>query len=367
MEDQSKLGFAVVGYGRIGRRHASVLAGLPEAKLCAFVEVDENVIRRAEGSGSMAKGAIAGTGSGALPFFRTLEDLLASPVAAQLDVVNITTPNGCHASQACTALEAGLHVVIEKPLALTSGDAERVILTAERLGKQVFVVMQNRYSPAARWLGQLVGSGKLGRIFMVQMDCYWNRDQRYYHPKGWHGTRELDGGTLFTQFSHWVDMLYWLFGDITQIRSRLKDFAHQGLTDFEDSGFVSFDFVGGGMGSLNFSTAVWGKNLESSLTIIAEYGSVKIGGQYMERVEYCHGRDLTWTPESGSDMNQGTKPKTEQDTRPNTMETTPDDPAAHHRDFLGNVIDVLKGRAVSDIEAWDGWKVVDIIERIYKG
>jgi predicted dehydrogenase len=343
MEGESRLGFAVIGYGRMGRRHATIIGGLAEARLCALVDVNENAARQA-----IAKA------HGTLPFFRTLEELLTSPVAAKLDVVNITTPNGCHAAQACSALEAGLHVVVEKPLALTAGDAERVIGTAGRQGKHVFVVMQNRYSPAARWLKELVGSGRLGRIFMVQMDCYWNRDQRYYSPKGWHGTRDLDGGTLFTQFSHWVDMLYWLFGDITRISSRLKDFTDKGWTDFEDSGFVSFDFTGGGMGSLNFSTAVWNKNLESGLTIIAEYGSVKIGGQYMERVEYCHGRDIAWPPPTHTGAN--TK----------TMEMAPTDPEMHHRDLLGNVIDVLKGRAKSDIEARDGWKVVDIIERIYK-
>lgn len=346
-----QIGFAVVGYGRIGRRHAAIIETLPEAKLCALVDVDKDGVR---GSGSGAEGPDRSPGK--VPLFRTLEELLDSEAAEEISVVNIATPNGFHAANACTALEAGLHVVIEKPLALSAGDARRVLDTAARLKKHVFTVMQNRYSPSAMWLKQLVCSGKLGRIFMVQMNCYWNRDGRYYRPGGWHGTRDLDGGTLFTQFSHWVDMLYWLFGEITEIRGRMNNFAHGESTGFEDSGFISFDFDGGGMGCLNFSTAVWEKNLESSLTIIAEYGSVKIGGQYMERVEYFHGRDMVDFP--GIDrcvMGSG-------DTMP-----APAGPEAHHRRLLENVVDVLKGRSASHIDPEDGWKVVEIIERIYKG
>ena len=134
----------------------------------------------------------------------------------------------------------------------------------------------------------MVESGKLGQIYMVQLNCYWNRDERYYKPGGWHGDAALDGGTLFTQFSHFIDIMYWLFGDICNIQTRFADFNHEKLTAFEDSGFVNFNFVNGGMGSLSYSTAVWNKNLESSMLIVAENGSVKIGGQYMNEVEYCH-------------------------------------------------------------------------------
>jgi UDP-N-acetyl-2-amino-2-deoxyglucuronate dehydrogenase len=194
----------------------------------------------------------------------------------------------------------------------------------------------------------------------VQMDCYWNRDQRYYSQGGWHGTKTLDGGTLFTQFSHFVDTLYWVFGDIAHIQTRLNDFNHGELTEFEDSGFVHFDFVQEGMGSLNFSTAVWGKNLESSLTVIAEYGSVRISGQYMERMAYCHVRDKTWPPGTRLATGVGS---------PGSAPAvwTAEAPEAHHRQFMENVVDVLKGRAESDIDPEDGVKVVDIIERIYKG
>ena len=215
----------------------------------------------------------------AVPFARNIDELFR--LGLDIDVVNICTPNGLHAEMAIQAIESGHHVVIEKPMALTLADAEKVVYTSLRFRKQVFCVMQNRYSPPSVWIKEMVESGKLGQIYMVQLNCYWNRDERYYKPGGWHGDAALDGGTLFTQFSHFIDIMYWLFGDICNIQTRFADFNHEKLTAFEDSGFVNFNFVNGGMGSLSYSTAVWDKNLESSMLIVAENGSVKIGGQYM--------------------------------------------------------------------------------------
>jgi UDP-N-acetyl-2-amino-2-deoxyglucuronate dehydrogenase len=192
----------------------------------------------------------------------------------------------------------------------------------------------------------------LGKIYMVQLNCYWNRDERYYTTGSWHGRRELDGGTLYTQFSHFIDIMYWLFGDITNIQARLMDFNHQHLTDFEDSGFVSFKFLDGGMGALNFSTSVWQNNLESSMTIIAENGSVKVGGQYMEKVEYCNVRGYTMpelAPTNAGNDYGGYKGS-----------------AMNHNYVVENVVNVLRGRDTITTNAMEGLKVVDIIERIYK-
>src|SRR5690606_28154696 len=133
----------------------------------------------------------------------------------------------------------------------------------------------------------LIQENRLGEVYMVDINCYWNRDKRYYRGDTWHGKKDLDGGTLVTQFSHFVDIMYWLFGDVKNIQARFKDFNHTELTDFEDSGIISFEFVNGGMGSLTYSTSVFDRNLESSMTIIGEKGSVKIGGQYMNEIEYC--------------------------------------------------------------------------------
>ncbi len=126
--------------------------------------------------------------------------------------------------------------------------------------------------------------------YLLFMDSAGNNE---YYQNSWKGTKDLDGGTLFTQFSHFIDIMYWLFGDITNIQGRFDDFNHGDSIAFEDSGMVAFDFINGGMGCINYSTAVWDKNLESSITIIGAKGSIKIGGQYMNEVEYCHIKDYT--------------------------------------------------------------------------
>jgi predicted dehydrogenase len=191
----------------------------------------------------------------------------------------------------------------------------------------------------------------LGDIFMVQLNCYWNRDARYYKKGGWKGTQELDGGTLFTQFSHFIDIMYWLFGDIDNIKGNFADFSHQDTTDFEDSGFVSFDFLNGGMGSINYSTAVTDKNLESSMTIIGSKGSVKIGGQYMNEVEVCNipGYEMPILAESSPANDYGPY----------------EGSAANHHFLISNVVQTLKGKATATTNALEGLKVVEIIERIY--
>ncbi|MEC8617474.1 MAG: Gfo/Idh/MocA family oxidoreductase, partial [Bacteroidota bacterium] len=212
--------------------------------------------------------------------------------------------------------------------------------------------MQNRYSPPSVWLKEMVDQKIIGDIFMVQVNCYWNRDDRYYKKGGWKGTSELDGGTLFTQFSHFIDIMYWLFGDIDNIQGKFNDFTHQDSTDFEDSGFISFDFKEGGMGCLNYSTAVWGSNLESSMTIVGSNGSVKVGGQYMNEIEYCNIKDYQM-------------PKLAPSNPPNDYGPYKGSAANHHY-IIENVVDTLRGKTVATTNALEGLKVVEIIERIYK-
>jgi predicted dehydrogenase len=327
--------FAVIGCGHIGKRHAEMISRNPESQLTALID-----IRPKEQLGIDAW---------QVPFFASVEDFLAAGI--ETDVVNIATPNGFHAAHALQVLESRRHVVIEKPMALTKQDAEKVIYKALHVHKHVFAVMQNRYSPPSIWIKELVDSGKLGQVFMVQLNCYWNRDERYYKPGKWHGKKDLDGGTLFTQFSHFIDIMYWLFGDIQNIRSRITSFNHSHLTEFEDSGNISFDFVNGGSGTLNFSTSVWDKNLESSLTIIAENGSVKIGGQYMNEVEYCHVKDYTMPVLAP--------------TNPGNDYGAYKGSAANHHYVIENVVNVLKGRDNITTNALEGLKVVEIIERMY--
>jgi UDP-N-acetyl-2-amino-2-deoxyglucuronate dehydrogenase len=338
----SKIKFAVIGCGHIGKRHAEMISRNPEAELVALIDV-----RPKEDLGIDTYN---------VPFFNSLAALFKANIA--VDVVNIATPNGFHAAQALEALTQKKHVVIEKPMGLTKIDAEKVIFKALQVHRQVFCVMQNRYSPPSVWLKDLLESGKLGKLFQVQINCYWNRDDRYYkpnpttgRPSGWHGTKELDGGTLFTQFSHFIDLMYWYFGDITNINAKFNDFTHEKSTDFEDTGLVTFDFVDGGMGCLNYSTAIWDKNLESSITVIAENGSVKVGGQYMNEIEYCHIKDYTM-PELAP-------------TNPGNDYGAYKGSAQNHNFMIDNVVDVLKNRTAITTNALEGLKVVDIIERIY--
>ena len=336
MQDSEKIKFVVVGAGHIGKRHAEMIRRETEAELVALADIRTREECEAE--------------SFEVPFFNSIDELLKSNL--EFDVVNICTPNGLHSEQALLALKNKKHVVCEKPMGLKKEACEKIIFKALQVSKQVFCVMQNRYSPPSEWIKSVIADGILGDIYMVQLNCYWNRDNRYYKKGGWKGTKELDGGTLYTQFSHFIDIMYWLFGDIDNIEGKFYDFNHKETTDFEDSGFISFDFVNGGMGCLNYSTAVANQNLESSMTIIGQNGSVKIGGQYMNEVEICNIKDyeMPILKESNPANDYGPYKGS----------------AANHNYVIKNVIDGIKGRTSPTTNALEGLKVVEIIERIYK-
>ena len=333
----NRIKFVVIGCGHIGKRHATMIDNNPESELVALCDI-------------RPKSELALENFEDIPFYSSLEELLATDF--DFDVANICTPNGLHSEQAIAALDHKKHIVVEKPIGLSKAKCEDVIYKALRHHQHVFSVMQNRYSPPSMWLKDIVENDILGKIFMVQVNCYWNRDARYYKAGGWKGTSDLDGGTLFTQFSHFIDIMYWLFGDIKNIEGKFGDFTHKDSTKFEDSGFVSFDFLDGGMGTLNYSTAVWGQNLESSITIIGSKGSVKVGGQYMNKVEYCH-------------IDNYEMPTLAKSNPPNDYGQYKGSAANHHY-VIENVVDTLKGRTTATTNALEGLKVVDIIERIYE-
>ena len=330
-----KVKFAVIGTGHIGKRHAEMVLRNPNAELVSLSDIKPK--------------KELGLDSFDVPFYEDYKKMLSTE--KEIDVVCICTPNGLHSDMAIDAINAGNHVVIEKPIGLSKAKCENVIYKALQKHKQVFAVMQNRYSPPSVWLKEIVDQKIIGDIFMVQVNCYWNRDDRYYKKGGWKGTQDLDGGTLFTQFSHFIDIMYWLFGDIANVQGKFNDFTHQDSTDFEDSGFVSFDFVDGGMGCLNYSTAVWGSNLESSMTIVGSNGSVKVGGQYMNEIEYCNIKDYEM-------------PKLAPSNPPNDYGPYKGSAANHHY-IIENVVDTLNEKTEATTNALEGLKVVEIIERIY--
>ncbi len=332
----NKINFGVIGVGHIGKRHSNMIINNDFCELISFCDIkDKNELLLEEFDG--------------IPFYNNIEDMLLQH--PEIEIVCICTPNGLHSEQAIKVLENNKHVVIEKPIGLKKIDSEKVLYTALRKHKQVFAVMQNRYSPPSVWLKEIVENKIIGEIFMVQVNCYWNRDDRYYKKGGWKGTQHLDGGTLFTQFSHFIDIMYWLFGDIENIQGKFNDFTHKDSTDFEDSGFVSFDFSEGGMGCINYSTAVWGANLESSITIIGSRGSVKVGGQYMNEIEYCNIKDYQM-------------PELAPSNPPNDYGQYKGSAANHHY-IIENVVDTLRNDGTITTNALEGLKVVEIINKIY--
>ena len=335
-KNNSRIRFAVVGYGHIGKRHGVMISNNPECELVAVCDNNPGEKEKLKEKG--------------IPFYCSLEEMLNAGLT--IDVLCVASPNGLHEEQAILGLRAGLHVVIEKPMALTRAGCEKIIFEALHQHRQVFCVMQNRFSPPSLWLKEIIEKKHLGDIYMVQVNCYWNRDERYYKSGNWHGTRKLDGGTLFTQFSHFIDIMFWLFGDIKNIEGKITNFNHEKITEFEDSGFIHFDFINGGMGSLNFSTSVWNQNLESSITIIAEKGTVKVGGQYMNEVEISSIKDYTM-------------PELKPSNPPNDYGVYKGSAANHHFIFE-NVVNVLKGRETITTNALEGMKVVEIIEKIYQ-
>lgn len=319
--------FAVVGLGFIGKRHIEMIRRNPEAELVAVCDL------------------IDYSKDYDVPFFQASYQMIDE---IKPDVVCVCTHNSDHHTTATHALQKGANVLIEKPMALTKENADRILQVANYNKKQIFCVMQNRYSPPSQWIKSVIDEGLMGKIRIVSLNCYWNRGERYYKG-GWKGDWIEDRGTLYTQFSHFIDIMYWLFGPVTDIHSRFADFNN--LTDFEDSGIISFK-IADGIGSINYSTAVHDTNLESSITIIGEKGTVKIGGQYMNHVDYCNIKDYIC-------------PELEPCNPANDYGHYKGSAANHHL-VIGNVVDTLMGRAEPTTCGNQGAAVVEIIENIYK-
>ena len=332
--------FAVVGCGHIGKRHAAMIQAATEAQLVAVVdnawqEADLDDLGRA---GSWAEGAQAHT------------SLSQALQAHDVDVVAVATPNGSHVELACQAIDAGCHVVLEKPMGLDATSVEGLQARAHEAGLLVFGVMQNRHAPAAEWLNVSHGRGQFGDILQVHVQCLWNRDHRYYTPGSWRGTMDQDGGPLFTQFSHFVDILMWVFGPLEVQDAHFVNQTHQDVTEFEDGGIVRFQLKEGGWGTLTFSTATPHGNFESSMTVVGTKGTLRIGGQYMDRVEDFNipGCDHPALPASPPANDYGGYIGS----------------AANHHHVYDNVLDVLlrNGEVATPIE--EGLAVVRAIEHM---
>ena len=334
-----ELAFSVIGFGRIGQRHAKIVHDFDGTSLISVADNDPSKF-------SVMKELVLN-----VPVYSGIEEFLEKD-SGTTDIVCITTPNGYHTDYAIRCLEAGYHVVIEKPMGLSIEECEQVIEAELTHGKQVFVVKQNRYSPPSVWLKKVVSEKIIGDVLMVQTNCYWNRDERYYSTSPWRGTPDQDGGALFTQFSHFIDIMFWVFGDIINPKAIVKNFTHPQLKDFDDSGFAQFEFINGGIGSINYSTSCWDKNMESSITVVGTKGSLKIGGQYMNEIEYCHieNYEMPILPPTNPPNDYGPYKGS----------------AANHHYVFENVVETLVRGKKPTATSLDGLKVVGIIEKIYR-
>lgn len=316
-----------MGLGHIGQRHIRVMEQLPEAALVATIDPIAPPYKD-------------------IPHFISWEDFQKSGIEA--DMITIATPNHTHAPLAEQALRAGYHAVVEKPLMIDPKDGSRLISAQRESGKSLFLVMQNRFSPLVQWLKSVVDQQKLGTIFMVQINCFWNRGAQYYTPNSWRGKADQDGGVLLTQFSHYVDILYWLMGDFSVSSSKNQNYLHQGITDFSDSGIVTLSFKNGAMGSFCYTTAAFEKNMESSLTILGEKGSIKLMGPYMDQLAYAHwdGND---TPDVCAENPLLAVPKNVQD---------------NHLHYYKHILAVMNHDSKPLISTEEGIRVVELIRQM---
>lgn len=329
-----QLHFAIIGCGRIAQRHAEHIS--KRGKLVAVCDIVK------EKADDMANKY------GAQPYYN-IEDLLKKQ--KDIDVVAICSPNGLHAIHSIKSLQAGFHVLCEKPMALSIQDCGDMIVTAERMNRRLFAIKQNRFNPPVAAVKKVLDEGKLGKIFSVQLNCFWNRNEDYYQ-NSWKGTKDLDGGTLYTQFSHFIDLLIWMVGDIGDVQAVMANYAHQGIIEFEDTGVVLLQFRNGAIGSINYTVNSYGKNMEGSLTIFGEKGTVKIGGQYLNELEYqnIEGYKIENLPEGNTANNYGNYQGS----------------MSNHDKVYDNLVDVLDNNAAISTSAFEGLKTVEAIEKIYK-
>jgi UDP-N-acetyl-2-amino-2-deoxyglucuronate dehydrogenase len=323
-----KLHFGIVGFGHIGRKHLASIQKHTQAVVVAIC--DPNVTQSDIEN---------------IPVYSDIHTMLSHH--PEIEVVNICTPNGLHATNAIACISEGKHVVVEKPICLTKKDAESLIFHALNKHVKVFCVMQNRYTSNARFLKQLIETNNLGYIHEIDVQLVWNRDKRYYlNPDGsrhsWRGSLEYDGGPLFTQFSHFVDLLYWLFGDLTIGYAQKYNVQHPYVPEIEDSGLFTFRTESGAHGVFNYSINAPYKNLISRVSILGEKGVIEVSGQYLEVINQYYSDNLLENQFPILDNS-------------NT-----------HSLVIKNVIEAINSGNNIDTNAMEGLKIVEIIENVYR-
>ncbi|MBI5324878.1 MAG: Gfo/Idh/MocA family oxidoreductase [Ignavibacteriae bacterium] len=313
-----KIRFGIIGCGRIGSRHAERISDNPLAELIAVSDINPTKLNESKNNYKIDS-------------YLNYQDLLKRE---DIDVVSICTPNGLHAEMAIDTAKAGKHILCEKPMTIRVDNGEKMINAAEKNNVNLFVVKQNRYNPPVAKLKEIIDKGILGKIYMLVVNVFWNRDSEYYSESDWKGRLALDGGTLYTQVSHFIDLMLWYGGDFKNVEIIGKRNKHR--IDFEDNGVVLTEFENGCIGSVNYTVCAEGENMEGSITVIAENGTVKIGGQYLNTLEY---EKNDYGKYKGSMSN--------------------------HAQVIQNVIDVLQNKGKQHVTATEALKTVEFIEQCY--
>jgi len=327
--------FAIIGCGRIAQRHAEHINNLGSLKaVCDIKPYRSNALAKKYN---------------AKPY-TSIDTLLKSE--HNIDVISICTPNGLHAQHSIKSFRARHHVLCEKPMALSVSDCKKMNAEAKKANKHLFIVKQNRFNPPVAATKKAIDQNKLGKIINVQLNCFWNRNNQYYKESDWKGTKKLDGGTLFTQFSHFIDLLYWMIGDVEKASAISQNFLHKNLIEFEDTGVVLLKFKNGAIGTINYTVNSYNQNMEGSLTIFGQKGTVKIGGQYLNELEYQN--------------IQNYKIKCSQKSSPANNYGFYQGSMSNHDKVYKNVVNVLTKKEKISTNGYEGMKTVEIISKIYR-
>jgi UDP-N-acetyl-2-amino-2-deoxyglucuronate dehydrogenase len=323
---------ALLGAGRISKNHFEAIAKVPELELVAVADTD------------LPRALAAGAANG-VPGFGSLEEMLEK---APSDLVTICTPSGLHPQHGIIAANAGRHVLTEKPMAISLAAADELVQACDAAGVHLFVVKQNRLNPPIQLLKRAVDKGRFGRIYMANTTVRWTRPQEYYDQESWRGTWEFDGGAMMNQASHYVDLMQWLVGPVESVMAKTATQARR--IEAEDSGVAVLKFRSGALGVIEVSVLTYPRNLEGSITILGEKGSVKIGGTAVNRVDH-------WQFETYDD----------DDKLVDAANTTP--PTVYgfgHEGYYRNLLPVLRGEARPDTDGRAGRKSLELILGIYE-
>ncbi len=329
-----KIKFAVIGCGHIGKRHIAVLDAEPKAEIFAISDIDAEIC--------VAQSKLYND----LAWYDNYIELLKK----DFDVAIISTPHGLHYEMSMLASNAGKHVLVEKPMALKALHCEEMISQAKKNNVTLSVVKQNRFNKPIELVNKALIENKLGKIYFVKCDVFWNRYKEYYTNSSWKGSKELEGGALYTQVSHFIDLLVWWFGVPKKCKTTLSNKYHN--IEIEDTGSTLLEFEKNISGNINWTNCVYNKNYEGSITLIGEKGTIKIGGQYLNKIEF-------W------DVQSYPIPENVEFTdKPNNYGKYQGSSSNHHK-VIRDYIAALSNQENTLVHGSEGKDVIETIEKIY--